>query len=224
MTSTTKRRPGRPARLRRDEILRAAVDLADADGLEALTMRMVAHRLGAEAMSLYRHVANKQDLLDGMIDLVFAEIETPERDAPWKPAMRSRATSARQVLARHPWAIGLMESRVRPGPANMRHHDAVLAVLLGAGSTSAMATRIYNLVDSYVYGFALQERALPVTTPEQLADVGDAILASMPVDEFPHLARVGRDLMESGFDYRAEFEPGLDLILDAVGSRIATGT
>ncbi len=219
MPSPTPRRPGRPARLHRDKVLRAAIDLADRDGLERVTMRTVARRLRAEAMSLYRHVANKEDLLDGMVDLVFAEIELPSADAGWKASMRERAVSAREVLVRHPWAIALMESRAVPGPANLRHHDAVVAVLLGAGFSSAEVTRVYNLLDSYIYGFAIQEQALPVATPEELAAFGDEILARLPADEYPHLARVSRELLDSGFDYRAEFDAGLDIVLDALEAR-----
>ena len=215
-------RPGRPARLSRAQVIDAAVALADEQGIDGLTMRSVAHRLGAEAMSLYRHVRNKEDLVDGMVDLVFAEIDIPA-ETDWTTAMRGRAVSARRALARHPWAIGLMESRVRPGPANLQHHDAMLQVLLGAGFSSKTATRVYNLVDSYIYGFALQERNLPVGTPEELAHVGEEILRQMPVAEYPSLAQVGRDLMAAGFDYRGEFEFGLDLILDAL-SRTLTQT
>lgn len=219
MTTAMTRRPGRPARLSRAQVIDAAVALADEQGIESLTMRSVAHRLGAEAMSLYRHVRNKEDLVDGMVDLVFAEIDMPA-GTDWKSAMRGRAVSAREVLGRHPWAIGLMESRAHPGPANLQHHDAVLRVLLGAGFSSALATRIYNLVDSYVYGFALQERSLPVGTPEDMAEVGEVILRQMPAGAYPHLARVGRDLMAARFDYRAEFDPGLDLILDALAQAL----
>lgn len=210
-------KPGRPARLNRAQVIDAAVALADEEGLEGLTMRSVAHRLAAEAMSLYRHVRNKEDLIDGMVDAVFAEIDLP-MGGDWKAAMRMRALSARQALARHPWAIGLMESRVRPGPANLRHHDAVLGVLLGAGFSSTAATRIYNLVDSYTYGFALQERNLPVGTPDEMAATGEEILRQIPAAAYPHLSKVGRDLIESAFDYRAEFEFGLDLILDALAA------
>ena len=219
MTTTTIRGSGRPARLSREQVITAAVALADEQGIEGLTMRSVAHRIGAEAMSLYRHVAHKEDLVDGMVDIVFAEIDLPA-GSDWRVAIRGRAVSARQALGRHPWAVGLMESRVRPGPANLRHHDAVLQVLLGSGFSSATATRIYNVVDSYVYGFALQERGLPVGTPEQMAEVGEAMLRQMPTDDYPHLARVGRDLMEAGFDYRGEFEFGLDLILDSLQARL----
>jgi AcrR family transcriptional regulator len=215
--SPAPRRRGRPPRLGREQVLAAAVELADRDGLAALTMRSVAHRLGAEAMSLYRHVANKQDLLDGMVDMVYAEIDVPEPGGDWKAEMRARAVSARTALVSHPWAIALMESRETPGPANLRHHEAVLAILVGAGFTGAAATRIYNLFDSYIYGFAIQEQALPVATPEQLAEYGTAILDRLPAAEYPLLSQVSRELIEAGFDYRAEFEAGLDLILDALG-------
>lgn len=218
MTTTATRRPGRPARLTREAVLHAAVELADEAGLDAVTMRTVAGRLDAEAMSLYRHVANKDDLLDGMIDLVYAEISLPEADAGWQEAMRRRAISARDVLSRHPWAIGVMESRTHPGPDNLRHHDVTVGVLLDAGFDSATAVRIYNILDSYIYGFVLQEKTLPVSTPEEMAVAGTELIGAIPADEFPHLARVGRDLLAAGFDYGAEFEAGLDLIIGALGT------
>src|SRR6476661_519211 len=169
MEAAIGRRPGRPARLSRESVLRAAVEVADEGGIEALTMQRIGEAVGAEAMSLYRHVRNKEDLIDGAVDLVFAEIELPPTDTDWRTAMRRRAVSVREVLRRHPWAVGLMESRAMPGPANMRHHDAVLGLLLGAGFTSATATHAYNLVDSFVYGFALQERGMPFGNPDELA-------------------------------------------------------
>src|SRR5262245_20791067 len=166
-----RRRPGRPARLSRDQVLRAALEIADADGIEAVTMGRIAKAVGAEPMSLYRHVTNKEDLLDGLIDLVFAEIELPSPTEPWPAAMRQRAVSVRQVLRRHQWAIGLMESRLQPGPATLAHHDAVLAILFAADFSPAQAVRAYNLVDSFVYGFALQEKMLPVANPDDLVAV-----------------------------------------------------
>ena len=148
---TATRRPGRPARLSRDAVLDAAVAVADEAGLEAVSMRAIAARVGAEAMSLYRHVANKEDLVDGIVDLVYAEIGLPDPAPGWRPAMRARAVATREVLLRHPWAIALMESRLRPGPANLRHHDAIVGLLLDIGLSSLLATRSYNLVDSFVY-------------------------------------------------------------------------
>ena len=216
MPATAVRRAGRRARLSRDQVLRAAIDLADEGGLEALTMQAIGSRLGAEAMSLYRHVRNKDEILDGIVEIVFTEIELPDGAADWKAAMRKRAISARGTLARHPWAIGLLESQARPGPANLRHHDAVLGILLAAGFSGAMATHAYNLIDSYIYGFVLQERTLPIATPEALAEVGEVLIGQLPGDEYPHLKAVGTELMASGFNYADEFEFGLDLILDGL--------
>lgn len=197
-------------------MLAAALAVADEAGLDALTMQAVARRLGAEAMSLYRHVRNKEEILDGLVDLVFAEIDLPAPGTPWRTAMRQRAITARQVLSRHPWAVGLLDSAGRPGPANLRHHDAVLGLLTDSGFSSVMATHAYNLLDSYLYGFVLQERTLPITTPEAFESVGGAIIGSLSADEYPHFTAVGADLMASGFDYGREFEFGLDLILDGL--------
>ena len=216
MQDVSTRRPGRPARLSREGILRAAVAIADEGGLESLTMGRIGAQVGAEAMSLYRHVRNKDDLLDGVVDLVYAEIELPVADAGWKPSMRHRAISARDVLRGHPWAIGLMESRSQPGPANMAHHDAVLAVLLGAGFSSATATHAYNVLDSYIYGFALQEVSLPFGTQEEIAALGERIFENRQDTTYPNLRRVTADLIAAGFAYADEFEFGLDLILDGL--------
>jgi AcrR family transcriptional regulator len=221
MEALANRRPGRPARLSREGVLRAALAVADEGGLDALTMQRVGEAVGAEAMSLYRHVRNKEDLLDGVVDLVFAEIELPPTDTDWKTAMRARAVSARDVLRRHPWAIGLMESRAAPGPANLRHHDAVLGVLFGAGFSSAMATHAYNLVDSFVYGFALQERGMPFGSPEEMQAMGDSMFQGDAADAYPHLREVAVDLIASRFSYADEFDFGLDLILDGIEGRAA---
>lgn len=203
-------------RLSRGQVLEAAMAIADAEGIGALTMRRIGERLGAEAMSLYRHARDKDDILDGLVDLVYAEIEVPRRGTDWKGAMRRRAISARDALSRHPWAIALMESRTHPGPANLRHHDAVLGVLGEAGFSSATATHAYNLLDSYIYGFALQEKSLPFGSAEELAAMGEDFLRQIPPDEYPHLARVARELLEARFDYAKEFEVGLELILDGI--------
>jgi AcrR family transcriptional regulator len=144
-----------------ERVLQAAVALADREGVGSLSMRRLARELGVEAMSLYHHVPGKQALLDGMVDLVFGEIELPAADGDWKAAMRRRAVSAREVLARHPWAIALMESRHTPGPANLRHHDAVLGCPRQAGFPVALTAHAYSILDAYIYGFALQEASLP---------------------------------------------------------------
>ena len=209
---------GRRGRLTRDQVLRAALALADEGGLEALTMQAIGRRVGAEAMSLYRHVRNKDEILEGLVDLVFSEIELPAGAPDWRTAMRQRAGSARAVFARHPWAVGLMDAVSRPGPASLRHHDAVLGVLLGAGFSSVAASHAYSLLDSYTYGFAIQERSLPIADPETMPDVAAAFLGQLPAAEYPNLAAVAADLVAVGYDYGAEFELGLELILDGLES------
>ncbi len=203
--------------LSRDRVLRAAVAFADDRGIQALTMRKLGEVLGVEAMSLYNHVANKDRLLDGMIDLVFDEIGLPSGGTDWRSAMRRRAVSARQVLSRHRWAIGLMESRTSPGPATLRHHDAVLRCLREAGFSVAMAGHAFSLLDSYIYGFALQEASLPFDTAEQTAEVAETILTQMGADQYPYLAEMAVDhVLQPGYDYGNEFEFGLDLVLEGL--------
>jgi AcrR family transcriptional regulator len=209
--------------LRRDQVLRAAVALADQGGIGAVSMRKLGQALGVEAMSLYNHVASKADLLDGMIDIVFSEIGLPSGDTGWKPAMRQRAISAREVLGRHRWAIGLMESRRSPGPATLRHHDAVLGCLRRAGFTVEMTAHAYSLLDSYIYGFALQEASLPFDTPEKTTQVAQEIFGQFPAGEYPHLTELTiQHILQPGYHYSGEFEIGLDLILDAI-ERAANG-
>jgi AcrR family transcriptional regulator len=203
--------------LTRERVLGAAVALADRDGVRALSMRKLAQALGVEAMSLYHHVAGKDDILDGMIDVVFGEIDLPTDETDWKAAMRRRAISAREALRRHPWATGLMESRPTPGPANLRHHDAVLGVLRNAGFPLALAAHAYALLDSYIYGFALQETSLPFHTPEETAEVAQAIMESFPTGDYPYLTEIAVDhVLQPGYDFGDEYEFGLDLILDGL--------
>jgi AcrR family transcriptional regulator len=203
--------------LSRDRVLRAAVTLADNSGVEALSMRKLGEAVGVEAMSLYNHVANKSDLLDGMIDVVFGEIELPSGEDGWKAAMRQRAISVRRVMSRHRWAIGLMESRTSPGPATLRHHDAVIGCLRNAGFPVALAAHAFSALDSYIYGFALQERSLPFEGPDETAELAQAILTRFPVDEYPHLAELTTEhVLRPGYDYGNEFEFGLGLILDGL--------
>jgi AcrR family transcriptional regulator len=213
----------RRAPLSRDQVLCAAVALADQGGLGALSMRKLGQVLGVEAMSLYNHVASKSDLLDGMIDIVFSQIGLPASDEGWRSAMRQRAISAREALARHRWAIGLMESRRSPGPATLRHHDAVLGCLRAAGFSVEMTAHAYSLLDSYIYGFALQEASLPFGTAEETAQVAQEITSQMPADEYPHLTELAvRHVLQPGYHYGDEFETGLDLILDALERTTST--
>ena len=205
------------APLSRDRVLRAAVALADEQGMSSLSMRKLGEALGVEAMSLYNHVANKSDLLDGMIDIVFGEIDLPSGDGDWRAGMRQRAMSARQVLRRHAWAIGLMESRTSPGPATLRHHDAVLGCLRRAGFSLELAGHAYSLLDSYIYGFALQEASLPFGTGEEAAQVARDIFGQFGAGQYPYLTEFAvAHVVQPGYDYADEFEAGLDLILDAL--------
>lgn len=209
-------------RLSRERVLAGAVAFADERGIESLTMRKLGEALGVEAMSLYNHVANKDELLDGMVDIVFGEVGLPGGDVDWKTAMRRRAVSARQVLSRHRWAIGLMESRTSPGPATLRHHDAVIGCLRGAGFSVEMAAHAFSLLDSYVYGFALQEATLPFDTAEQTAEVAEMILSSLQPGEYPHLTELAVEhVLKPGYDYGNEFGFGLDLILDGLAGTIS---
>ena len=210
--------------LNRERVLRAALKLADENGIESLTMRRLGEAVGVEAMSLYNHVANKVDLLDGLIDLVFGEIELPPTQGSWKAAMRRRAISTRTVLSAHRWAVGLMESRTSPGPATLRHHDAVLGCLLGAGFSLELAAHAYSVLDSYIYGFALQERSLPFDTPEEGAELAQVMVEQFPADEYPHLARFTfGHVLQPGYDYSREYEYGLDLVLDGLERALEAG-
>jgi len=198
-------------------VLRAAVALADSAGIESLTMRRLGQDLGVEAMSLYKHVANKDALLDGMVDLVFAEIELPSGDTDWRTAMRDRAVSTRAALTRHPWATPLMQSRTAPGPATLRHHDTVIGTLRGAGFSVELTAHAFSVLDGYIYGFAMQQRSLPFDTLEEAQEVGRQMFARMPAGAYPHLTELTvQHILRPGYDYGDEFEYGLDLILDGL--------
>ena len=202
--------------LSRERVLRGAMAVADAGGLGSLTMRSLAQELGVKPMSLYHHVANKDEILDAITDAVFSEIELPPVDADWRSAMRDRAISARGALARHPWATPLMQSRTNPGPATLRHHDSMIGSLRRAGFSVAMAAHAFSVLDAYVYGFALQEATLPFDS-ETASDVAEAIMARFPTDAYPYLAELTREhVLQPGYDYGDEFEIGLDLILDGL--------
>jgi len=212
--------PGTRQRLSRERVLRTATARADAGGLEALTMRTLAEELEVAPMALYRHIANKDDLVDAMIDVVFSEIGLPAGGTDWKTAMRQRAISVYGALARHRWAIGLMESRRSPGPANLRHHDAVIGKLRAAGFSIQMAAHAYSVLDSYIYGFALTKMNLPFQTTAQVAEVAEVaetMLQPFPVNEYPNLVEfITEHAMKPDYAYADEFEYGLDLVLDGL--------
>jgi AcrR family transcriptional regulator len=204
--------------LSRDRILRAALDLADRDGFEACTMRKLGAQLGVEAMSLYRHVTGKEDLLGGLVEMVFAEIEVDRPGTTeWRTAMRERADSQRAAMHRHRWAIGLMEGRMQPGPASLRVHDATLGILREAGFSFRAAVHANSVLDAYVYGFALQERDLPAQADGATAEVMREQARHVPqMSDYPYLVEAMGEFSDGGYDYDAEFAFGLELILDGI--------
>jgi AcrR family transcriptional regulator len=191
--------------------------LADAGGLETLTMRKLGQELEVGPMALYRHVANKDDMVDGIVDLVYAEMDLPPIGADWKTAMRVRAISLRDALLRHRWAIGLMESRTNPGPANLQHHDAVIGSLRAGGFDMASVAHAYSLLDAYIYGFALTKMNLPFESTDDIVELSQTMLQPFPLNAYPNLADFITDhAMQPGYDFADEFEYGLDLILDGI--------
>jgi AcrR family transcriptional regulator len=204
-------------RLSRDRVFAAAVRIADVDGLAALTMRSLAQELGVKPMSLYYYVRNKEEILDGIVDSVFAEIELPKVGREWRGEVRRRAVSARAALVRHPWALALMETRTNPGPATLRHRDAMLGTLRAGGFSLSMAAHAYALIDAYVYGFALQEASLPFEGAGSAADVAGSIMEGFALGDYPHLVEfASQHVLQPGYDFGAQFDFGLNLILDGL--------
>jgi AcrR family transcriptional regulator len=205
------------APLSRERVLRAAIALADESGLESLSMRKLAQALGVEAMSLYRHVASRHDILDGLVDLVISEIEIPAKGANWKAAMRQRASSARAVLSRHPWAAALFESQRRMSPETLRYADAILGTLRDAGFPIEIALRAFFTLDSYIYGFVLQVSSWGMD-PEEMPEETARLRPQVAPDTYPNIIAVMEHVMSSkpSPGMSAEFEFGLDLILDGL--------
>lgn len=224
MDQTTESQPEQGTPLDRIGVLSTAVSMADDGGIEAVTMRKLAQRLGVEAMSLYYHVSNKDGILDGMIDIVIGEIELPTAEDHWKTAMRRRAISAHSMLAKHPWALQVMETRANPGPASLRYYDSVIGSLLGGGFSIALAAHAFSAIDAYIYGFSLQQKNLPFEDEHDIGAVADVILEHLPVDEYPHFAAMIKDhALQPGYNYADEFEFGLDLILDGFERLLTSG-
>jgi AcrR family transcriptional regulator len=217
MSNQVSSKPQQRGRLSRDRVLRGAMAVADAGGIGSLTIRSLAFELGVKPMSVYHHVANKDEILDGIVDLVFSEIELPSPDGDWRTEMRRRGVSARAVLRVHPWAIPLLQSRTNPGPATLRHHDAVIGALRAAGFSLEMVAHAYALMDSYVFGFALSEAALPINGPETVTEVADQMMHLFDPADYPHLLEftVGH-ILRPDYDFGAEFAFGLDLVLDGL--------
>ena len=216
------------APLSRERVLETAVTLADRHGIEWLSMRKLADELGVGVMSLYYYVPNKDELITAMVDFVFSEIALAPIETDGKTAMRQRARSTRDVLNRHRWAIGLMESQEMPGPASIRLHDAVLGCLREAGFSIEQTVQSYSVIDAYIYGFALQEKSVPFDTAEGAAAVAEEQARAFESNRelgalaagFPYLAEVvSGHVAKVGYDFGHAFEYGLDLILDALEAR-----
>ncbi len=215
MPSSTRRSRQRHAPLSRDAILAAAIELADTEGLGAVTMRRLASSLRVEAMSLYNHVANKDELLDGMADQVAAEIEVPDPELGWKTAIRRSAISAHDVFMRHPWASGLLESRMNLGPARLRYVDAVIGVLSGAGFPLTTVGFAFMALDSHTYGFTLQELSWPFDA-DSAPELAATMVETVPADDYPNLAAMAKAAAASPGSFPLRFDFGLDLILDGL--------
>jgi AcrR family transcriptional regulator len=209
-------------RLTRDRVLRGAVTVADAGGIAGLTIRSLANELGVKPMAVYHHVKNKDEILDGIIDIVFSEIDLPVVGDEWRAEMRRRAHSARRVLKAHPWAIPMLESRTSPGPATLGHHDAMIGTLRSAGLSMALAAHAYAVLDAFIYGSALQEASLPFEGPDGVGDVAEPIMELMSPDAYPHLVEMAVGYyLKPGYDFGDEFDFGLDLILASLADSVA---
>ena len=209
-------------RLSRERVLQGAVAVADAGGITSLTIRSLAAELGVKPMAVYHHVANKEEILDGIVDIVFSEIELPTIGGEWHSEMRRRAASALEAMRRHPWAIGLVETRTSPGYATLRHHDAVIGTLRTGGFSVAMTAHAFALIDAFVYGFALSEATLPFNGPDTVPEVAEQMMAQFSPDDYPHLVEFSVEhVMKPGYDYGEEFEFGLSVILDGLAKSAA---
>jgi AcrR family transcriptional regulator len=209
-------------RLSRERVLQGAVAVADDGGLASLTIRSLAAHLGVKPMSVYHHVTNKEEILDGIVDIVFGEIELPTIGGEWHSEMRRRAASARDAMRRHPWAIGLVETRTSPGHATLRHHDAVIGTLRAGGFSVEMTAHAFALIDAYVYGFALSEATLPFNGPDTVPEVAEQMMEQFSPADYPHLVEFTIEhVMQPGYDYGEEFEFGLSVILDGLAKSAA---
>lgn len=216
---TTQTRPSAEttarAPLSRERVLRAAIELADSHGIEALTMRRLARELGVEAMTLYHYVANKDELLQGIVDIVIGEIELPSAGAEWKEGLRQIATSAYQLFLRHRWAASLMLS-IGALPSRLSYMEAILGLLRRGGFSPEMTHHAYHALEGHITGFTLWIVGLDLDT-EQLPAMAADFLRELPRDELPHLAEHVETHLSPMVEYTgSEFDFGLDLLLDGL--------
>ncbi len=215
MAKKTRKKTARRTPLSRAKVLRAALQMADKGGIESLSMRKLAQALKVEAMSLYNHVANKEDILDGLVELVASDIDVPSIGGAWKAAMRQRATSAHAVLMRHRWATMLFVSRVNVGPKMLRYVDATIGCLREAGFSYPMADHAWNALDAYLYGFTLQKLNFPLD-PSEYVSAAKQFLPLIPVEQFPYLNGMSQEVIAGRHDGLHQLEMGLELILDGL--------
>lgn len=211
---TTSSTPSPPP-LSRERILDTALRLADKGGLEALSMRKVAQALGVKAMSLYNHIANKDDMIDGIVDIVVSDIELPRFDLDWKTAMLQRALSAHDVLLKHPWAAMAIMSRINVGPAMLRYVDTTIGCLRKAGFSWEMADHAWNAIDSHIYGFTLQELTFPIEVSEY-AETAKSFISYIPPNQYPYMHQLSLYVIDGSYSGLHDFKFGLNLILDGL--------
>lgn len=207
------------APLNLERTLQVALVIADDDGLEAVTMRRLARELGVEAASLYHHISGKNQILDGLVEAVAAEIERPKPSTDWRAAISERAHHTRAGLRRHPWAVSLMASRTSPGPATLGLLETGIRCFREDGFSVLQAAHAISVVDSYVHGFVLQEVNLPFRDESELAAMTAAIMETFPVSEFPYLFEMTVEhVLKPGYVYGKEFDSGLKVVLDGLAA------
>lgn len=206
-----RRRP--PVPLSRARVIDAALRVADAEGIDAVSMRRLGQELDVEAMSLYKHVGGKEDILDGLVDLVMGEVPLPSLQVPWRPAVRQAAVDFHAALLRHPWAVSVMETRRTPGPTRLRYLETIVGLLLGAGFDAAGVGDAFMAIDSLVYGFTIQLLSFPLD-PKQVSDEAAVMARDVFADEYPNLRRMAETAAGAGFSVELTF--GLDLLLDGL--------
>jgi AcrR family transcriptional regulator len=207
--------------LRREIVLRAALEMADESGIQGFSLRLLAKRLGVEAMSLYNHVANKDDIIDGMLEIVVGEIRIPEEDEDWRIAMKERALSASLAFRRHPWASALIDSRISSKPAVLRYYNAIIGILCRAGFSLEQSARAFSLLDCYIYGFGIQKSNLSADDDASLEEKAGSYEEMLPDGQYPYLRRIAALASEKGYDQDADFEFGINLILEGLGKLLA---
>jgi AcrR family transcriptional regulator len=210
------------APLSKERTLEVALAVADADGIEAVTMRRLARELGVEAASLYHHVHGKDEILDGLVEAVATEIELPAPSADWRQAISQRAHHTRASLRAHPWAVSLMASRTTPGPATLRLLETGIRCFREGGFSIALAAHAVSAIDSFVHGFVLQEVNLPFRDESQLVAMTTAIMEAFPAAEFPYLFEMTVEhVLQPGYDYGKEFDSGLKIVVDGLEALLA---